>query len=287
MSRISYIDGRYVDHADAYTHIEDRGYQFADGMYEYIAFYNRRLLDGEAHLARLSRSLSMLSIPQPMSLAALKIVIAELIERNGRDDGGLYMQVTRGVARRDHPFPKDTRPVLSMTICAAKLPKPKEIENGVFVIVQPDIRWGRCDIKTIALLANVLAKQEAASANAREAWLVREDGVVTEGAVSNSYIVSNGTLITHPENNRILPGVTRTVVLKLAREVGIPVEERPFTLAEANAAQEAFLTSTSVGVLPVTRIAEQVVGNGKPGEITKRLMNIMAEHIYAQTGKIW
>lgn len=281
--RIAYVNGCYLDHAQAGVHVEDRGYQFSDGIYEYIAFYNGILLDGDLHFARLERSLKALEIPLPASLAAMGIIARELIGRNGRDDGGLYIQVTRGVARRDHPFPKNTKPALVMTVCGAKTPKESESKNGVKVITRPDIRWARRDIKSISLLANVLAKQDATREGVREAWLMVGD-VVTEGAVSNAYIVSNGELVTHPANEFILGGVTRDVVLRLARTANIPVVERPFSLAEAKAADEAFITSTSANVLPVVKIDE--VSLGKPGPVTRTLQELYGVHIHAQTGKI-
>lgn len=284
MPQIAYVNGRYVPHAKAGVHIEDRGHQFADGIYEYIAFYNRRLLDAEPHLKRMERSLKELSIAAPMSPAAMKLVIAELISRNSREDGGLYVQVTRGSARRDHPFPKDTKPSLVMTVCASKLAKAAEVEKGVAVITYPDRRWTRRDIKSISLLANVIAKQEASSKKCREAWLLEGD-VVTEGAVSNSYIIKNGTLITHPANEHILGGIVREVVLRLAGKAAIPVEERPFTLKEVHSAAEAFLTSTSANILPVVRIDDQSIGSGKPGPVTAKLLALYSEHVFAQTGK--
>lgn len=285
MTRIAYVSGRYVPHAHAVTHIEDRGYQFADGIYEYTAFYNRRFLDLDLHLARLERSLAKLSIPQPMSRHALTIVLEELVEQNGRDDGAVYLQITRGIARRDHPFPDGVSPVLTMTVCGPKTPKPQEIEQGARVIVQPDIRWDRCDIKSLALLANVLAKQQAAKAKAREAWLVLPDGTVTEGSVSNAYIVTDEGIVTHPADEYILGGVTRDVALRIARENGIRVAERPFNIVEAKKAKEAFLTSTSANVLPVTEIDGVKIGGGKPGETTRKLMALYNGHVQAETGK--
>jgi D-alanine transaminase len=285
MSRTAYINGAYVPQHEAVTHIEDRGYQFADGVYEYIAFYNGRFLDLDAHLARLWSSLEKLRIAPPMSPAALRIVIAELVARNRRTDGGLYLQISRGVARRDHAFPAGTKPVLSMTVCAPKTPKAHELKEGVRVISRPDIRWGRCDIKSLALLPNILAKQDVAEAKAREAWLILTDGTVTEGSASNAFIVTGGTLRTHPADHHILPGITRDIVLRLAREHGIPAEERAFTLAEAKAAQEGFITSTSPNVLPVTRIDDTVLGDGAPGPVTQRLMALYFAHILALTGR--
>ena len=286
MARIAYVNGRYVHHHEAMVHVEDRGYQFADGIYEYIAFYNRTLLDGELHFKRLERSLRALQIAMPMSQAALQLVVRELIRRNGREDGGLYVQVTRGVARRDHPFPKHTKPALVMTVCAAKTPKLHEVEKGVKVITYPDNRWSRRDIKSVALLANVLAKQEATRKNTREAWLVENGDTISEGAVSNAYIVTAaGALITHPPDEHILGGVTRDGVLRLARKAGIPVEERPFSLADMRAAAEAFITSTSANVLPVVQIDDTRVGDGYPGGVTKQLQKLYAAHIFKQTGK--
>lgn len=285
MANITYVNGRYLPKQQATVHIEDRGYQFADGIYEYIAFYNQRLLDGSQHLARLERSLEELSIDLPMSVPAMQRVIKELIARNGRRHGGLYMQVTRGVAKRDHPFPKASAPSFVMTICAPKFPKPHEIKNGVHVITQPDMRWGRCDIKSIALLANVLAKQEATKHQAREAWLIASDDQITEGAVSNTYIVNKaGTVITHPLNNRILGGVTRDTVIGLARKNGVDVIERPFTLSDIKQATEAFMTSTSINVLPVVKIDGTPVGSGVPGDITKKLQRIYVQYILKHTG---
>lgn len=286
MTRVAYINGRYVNSAQAHTNIEDRGYQFADGIYEYFAFFNRKLLDAEPHLIRLERSLAELSIPTPMSMQALRFCMEELIARNALQDGGLYLQITRGVARRDHPFPKATKPVLSMTVCGPKVAKPQERENGVKIITQPDIRWSRCDIKSVGLLANVLAKQQASSQGAREAWLFKPNGTITEGAVSNAFIVTEEGIITHPKDHHILGGVAREATLTLARDAGMSVHERPFTLAEAKAAREAFITSTSANVLPVTTIDGAPVGNGKPGPVTLRLMELFHHHIADQTGKL-
>ncbi|MFW0777133.1 MAG: D-amino-acid transaminase [Rickettsiales bacterium] len=285
MARIAYVNGQYVNQLEASVHIEDRGYQFSDGIYEYMAFYNRRLLDGDLHLQRMKRSLAALNIPQPMSAESMLVVINELIARNSREHGGLYIQITRGVARRDHPFPKDTKPSLVMTICAPKFAKPHEFAEGVKVITYPDRRWQRRDIKSVSLLANVLAKQEAVVNNVREAWLLRDGDTVSEASVSNAYIVDkDGTLITHPADEHILGGVTRDVVLRLARTSGVKVIERPFTMSEVKEAAEAFITSTSINILPVVKIDEHRVGAGKPGEVTLKLRQLYEEYIYKQTG---
>lgn len=286
MARVSYVNGKYTLHSEAMAHIEDRGYQFADGIYEYCAFYNRTLLDADLHFKRLQRSLKELEIPEPMSAAAMKQVIKELIERNAKDDGGLYIQVTRGVARRDHPFPKGVRPVLSMTVCGAKTPKPSEIKNGVKAITRPDHRWHRRDIKSVSLLANVMAKNEASKQGVREAWLLLENGKFTEGSVSNIYIInSKDELITHPADYHILGGVTRDVVLKLARANGIKVIEKAFTMNDVKDAHEAFITSTSANVLPVVKVDDITIGKGKPGPVTHKLMDLYHAHIFSQTGK--
>lgn len=286
MARIAYVNGRYVDHALASVHIEDRGYQFSDGIYEYIAFFNQKLLDGDLHFKRLERSLKELQIAEPVSAGALKIIVRELITKNGRDDGGLYIQVTRGVAKRDHVFPKSVRPALVMTVCGAKTPKAHEFESGVKVITQPDNRWVRRDIKSVSLLANILAKQEASSQKVREALLLEKDGTVNEGSASNFFIVTKSdVLVTHPADENILGGVTRDVVLKLARKAGIEVDEREFNITEAKAAAEAFITSTSVNVLPVVKIDDRLVGKGKVGEVTQKLGELYNAYIYKQTGK--
>ena len=285
MAKIAYVNGRYEHMQEASVHIEDRGYQFSDGIYEYIAFYNRTLLDGDLHLARMERSLKEMAMPAPMASRALQLVIAELIERNGREHGGLYIQVTRGVCARNHAFPKQVKPSLVMTICSAKTPKPAEFEEGVRVITYPEQRWARRDIKTISLLANIIAKQESSKRQAREAWLYEKDNTVTEGAVSNAYIVSkSGELITHPADEHILGGVTRDIVLKLARKEGIKLAERPFNVAEIKQAAEAFITSTSINVLPVVRVDDMAVGGGKVGEVTRRLQELYNAHVFKQTG---
>lgn len=287
MARIAYVNGRYVMHHEAAVHIEDRGYQFADGVYEYIAFYNRVLLDGQQHMQRLQRSLKELEIPMPVAPAAMGIIIRELITRNHRTDGGLYIQITRGVAKRDHPFPKNTRSSLVMTVCAPKTPKPQEVTGGVKVITAPDNRWGRCDIKSISLLANVLAKQEATAKHTREAWLVKDNREVSEGAVSNAYIITkDGVLVTHPLDEQVLGGITRDVVLRLARAAGVPVEERAFNMVEVKSAQEAFITSTSANILPVVKVDDMLIGSGKPGPITQKLQQLYQAYIFKQTGRM-
>jgi D-alanine transaminase len=275
MSRDAYVNGRYVPHAQARVHVEDRAYQFADGVYEVIAVHGGRLVDEEPHLDRLDHSLSSLRIEWPMSRAALKLAMRELIRRNLVTNGIIYLQVSRGVAPRDHAFPKShPRPALVMTTRHARPPNLKLLEQGGAAITIPDIRWQRCDIKSVSLLPNVLGKQQAAEAGAYEAWQVAEDGTVTEGTSTNAWIVTgDGKVVTRPLSYDILAGITRRTVLKLAAEEGLKIEERPFTVDEARKAREAFLTSTTSFVLPITRLDGKPIADGKPGALSRRLRN--------------
>jgi D-alanine transaminase len=276
MSRVAYVNGQYVPHQRAHVHIEDRGYQFADGVYEVIAVRNGRFVDGEWHMERLMRSLNELSLPAPMSPAALTVVLHETVRRNHIRDGSVYLQITRGVARRDHAFPtKAPRPAVVVTAKRGSGPSPAVVETGVTVVSVPDIRWDRCDIKSVALLPNVMAKQAAKSADAYEAWQVDEKGYVTEGSSANAWIIDkDGTIVTRPAENAILNGITRRRLLELARDAGFAVEERPFTLDEAKSAREAFITSTSAFVLPVVKIDDTVIGNGRPGSRSSELREL-------------
>jgi len=268
MSRIAYVNGRYVPHADAAVHVEDRGYQFADGVYEVVLVYDGAMVDEVPHLDRLDRSLAELRIAQPMSRPALRSVMRELLRRNRIRTGLIYMQVTRGVARRDHPFPKNAEPSLVMTAKRVTLPTAAAVENGVRVISIRDIRWERCDIKTVALLPNVLGKQQAREAGAYEAWQVDDDGYVTEGTSTNAWIVTkDGELITRSANQAILNGITRLSLLKLAEREKLRFVERPFTVEEARQAREAFISSATAFVTPVTQIDDAVIGNGKAGSV--------------------
>ena len=279
MPRFAYVNGRYRPHAEAVVHIEDRGYQFADAVYEVIAVHRGRLVDETPHLERLDRSLAGLKINWPMAPAALKSVMRELARRNSLWQGAIYLQISRGVAPRDHAFPKRrVAPALVMTTRGAKRVAADAISRGVAVITIPDLRWKRCDIKTVGLTANVLGKQGAIEAGAFEAWQVNEQGEVTEGTSTNAWIVTReGRVVTHPPSPAILNGVTRLTVLRLAAESQIAVEERPFTLTELNRAQEAFLTSTSSGVLPVTEVDGRPVGGGRPGPVGSRLRELYLE----------
>jgi D-alanine transaminase len=280
MARIAYVNGRYRPLQSAAVAAEDRGYQFADGVYEVIKVLSGQPRDLERHLDRLARSLAALEIPPPMTRRALASVLHETLRRNRLSNALVYLQVTRGTAPRNHVFPKRARPSLVVTVRRPAFPGEREREEGVGVITQPDLRWGRCDIKSISLLPNVLARQSAAAAGCREAWLIDGAGNVTEGSASNAYIVdAAGRLITHPLNERILGGVTRSVVLELARHEGIEVVEEPFSLDQAYAAREAALSSTSSWLLPVTSIDGRPVSNGMPGHVVRRLMALYAGHL--------
>ena len=285
MSRVAYVNGRYLRHSEAKVAVEDRGYQFADGVYEVCEVRGGRLVDESRHMARLDRSLRELKIARPMSPSALGVVLRETIRRNRVRDGIVYLQVTRGTARRDFPFPAEiTRPSLVVTARNNDLERLEQIAaEGVSVITVPDLRWKRVDIKSVALLPNVLAKQTAREQGAREAWLVDSQGRITEGSSSNAWIVSrDGKLITHPLGQDILPGITRSVVIDMIKSQGLTFEERSFTVEEAYEAREAFITSASQIVLPVVSIDGRPVGNGAPGLVTSALRRDY--HRYAEIG---
>lgn len=273
MSRIAYVNGRYLPHRRAQVHIEDRGYQFADGVYEVVLVHRGRLIDEEPHLDRLDRSLRELRIARPMARAALSQILREVVRRNDIDTGLVYMQVTRGVARRDHPFPaKPAKPAVVLTAKRIVVPNEEKVEQGARVITIPDIRWERCDIKTVALLPNVLGKQQAREAGAFEAWQVDRAGMVTEGTSTNAWIVTpTGELVTRQADQAILNGVTRLSLIKLARKEGLRLVERPFSVAEAKGAREAFISSATAFVTPVTQIDDRVIGNGRAGSLSLRL----------------
>jgi D-alanine transaminase len=286
MSRIAYVNGRYLSRRDAKVAIEDRGYQFSDGVYEVCEVRGGRLIDERRHMARLDRSLRELRMTRPMSLAALGIVLRETVRRNRVHDGIVYVQVTRGVAPRDFPFPAaDIRPSLVVTARSNDIERLEQIAaEGIAVITAPDIRWQRVDIKSVALLPNVLAKQTAREQGAREAWLTDAQGRVTEGASSNAWIVNrDGKLITHPTGHDILSGITRSVVIDVIKGQGLAFEERAFTVEEAYAAREAFITSASQVVTPVVSINGRPVGNGAPGLIAAALRRDY--HRYAEASE--
>ena len=281
MARIAYVNGRYVPHRAAAVHVEDRGYQFADGVYEVCEVREGRLVDERRHLQRLVRSLGELRIALPMSLAALGVVLRETVRRNRVQHGLAYLQVTRGVARRDFLFPAaETQP--SVVVTARNLDRVKQERSaaeGIAVVTVPDNRWDRVDIKSVSLLPNVLAKEAARAAGAREAWFVDRDGLVTEGASSNAWIVTrDGKLVTRPADRGILRGITRTVVLDVAAAQNLSLEERKFSVAEAYEAREAFVTSASQIVMPVVSIDGRPIGNGAPGLVANALRRDFHNH---------
>ncbi|MGO3930932.1 D-amino-acid transaminase [Rhodopseudomonas pseudopalustris] len=274
MSRIAYVNGRYQDMRDASVNIEDRGYQFADGVYEVCEVRTGKLVDMPRHLTRLQRSLRELRIALPMPLSSLAVILHEVVRRNRVRFGIVYLQISRGVARRDHGFPlKPVRP--SVVVTARTIDPAKGAANaarGIKVITVPENRWPRVDIKSTALLPNVLAKQAAREAGAYEAWYVDGDGFVTEGSSSNAWIVTKeGRVVTRPDSSGILSGVTRGVLIEALEALQIRFEERPFTPAEAVDAAEAFITASSMIVMPVVTIDGHAIGSGKPGPVARRL----------------
>ena len=281
MARIAYVNGRYVPHRTAAVHVEDRGYQLADGVYEVCEVREGRLIDERRHMQRLVRSLGELRIALPMSLAALGVVLRETVRRNRVKHGLVYLQVTRGVARRDFLFPvPETEP--GVVVTARNLDRGKQERSaaeGIAVVTVPDNRWDRVDIKSVSLLPNVLAKEVARAAGGREAWFVDRDGFVTEGASSNAWIVTrDGKLVTRPADHGILRGITRTVVLDVAAAQNLRLEERKFSVAEAYEAREAFVTSASQIVMPVVSIDGRPIGNGAPGLVANALRRDFHRH---------
>jgi D-alanine transaminase len=283
MSRIAYVNGRYVPHRRARVHVEDRGFQFADAVYEVIAVRGGGLVDEVLHLQRLARSLRELRMAAPMAEGALKALLREVVRRNGVHDGILYLQISRGAAPREFAFPKRARPTLVITARRQRGPDPRQLEEGVAVITIPDIRWARPDIKSVALLPNALGKQQARDAGAYEAWQVDRDGNITEGTSSNAWIVTAaGEVVTRQADTSILNGITRLGLIALLAGEGLRLVERPFSVAESKAAREAFLTSTTNFVLPVVRIDDAPIGNGYPGSVVRRLRQAYEAHVAAQ-----
>jgi D-alanine transaminase len=282
MSRIAYVNGRYLPQRLAAVNVEDRGYQFGDGVYEVVHVHDGRLIDEDRHLDRLERSLGEIRLPMPMPRAALSLVLREVARRNRVTEGLLYMQVTRGVARRDHAFPsKPVPPALVVTIKRIP-PYPTVVDSwSAAAILMPDLRWARRDIKSVNLLPNVLARQAAKEQGALEAVLYDEaTGIVTEGAATNFWIVDeHGVLRTRHLDHAILPGCTRDALLAELREAGIPHEERAFTVEEARRAREAFITSATSFVKPITRLDGRPVGDGAVGPVTRRLFDLFARHV--------
>ena len=274
MTRTIYVNGRYLPYAEAAIHAEDRGFQFADAVYEVCEVKAGRLVDETGHMGRLARSLAELGMPQPMAPGAWGRVMRETIRRNRVRDGLVYLQVSRGAGPRTFLFPPaDTPPTV---VCLARSVSPVQMEAaaevGIGVKTMPDPRWERCDIKTVMLLPAALAKEAARAEGAKEAWFFGADGFVTEGASSNAWIVDGeGRLVTREVSNAILRGITRTTLIDVLKREGLELVERPFTVAEAKAAREAFVTSATNIVMPVVAIDGQPVGNGAPGLLTQRL----------------
>lgn len=271
MSRIVYVNGDYVAEEDAKISIFDRGFLFADAVYEVTSVVQGKLIDSEGHLRRLRRSLSELGISSPASDEQITEIHQQLIARNNLDEGGIYLQVTRGAADRDFAYAKDMKASLVLFTQRKNLTSPPIVKQGIAVVSAPDIRWKRRDIKTVGLLAQSLAKQAAIDAGASDTWMV-EDGFVTEGSSNNAFIVNqDGAIVTRQLGNEILHGITRASVLKLVKEQGLELQERAFTIDEAIAAREAFSTSASSFVMPVISIDGHTIGDGKPGPLALRL----------------
>lgn len=281
MNRIAFVNGQYTPHNEAAVHVEDRGYQFADGIYEVVPVVNGRLIDGIGHMERLRRSLGELEIPEPMSERALNLVIGEVIRRNRVRNGFVYIQITRGVSPRDHAFPEAPEPAV-VIYARPKGPagRRRNAEDGVTVITAPDQRWARCDIKTVSLLPNCMAKQAARTAGAYEAFMIDQDGMVTEGSSTNAWIVTqDGVLVTRPVSNRILNGITRLSLMALAERTDLKIEERAFSRDELYAAREVFLTSSSGMAMPVVQVDDRVIGNGRPGSVSSRIVALFEDYI--------
>ncbi|MEM7300253.1 MAG: D-amino-acid transaminase [Pseudomonadota bacterium] len=288
MSRIAYVNGRYVPHHDAMVHVEDRGYQFADGVYEVCEVRHRHLLDMTPHLERLQRSLSELRIEMPVAPHVLPLILDETVRRNRVVDGLVYIQISRGVWRRDHPFPPPfVRPALVVTARSSDREAADAMaRNGVSVITVPENRWPRVDIKSVSLLPNVLAKQEAKEAGSTEAWFIDADGLVTEGSSTNAWIITKeGVLVTRPAESGILRGITRTRVLALCDEFDLKFEERAFAPEEALEAKESFITAATSVVMPVVEVDGQPIANGHPGEIALKLRDNFFE--LAEKRRAW
>jgi len=276
MTPTAYVNGRFVPLADATVHIEDRGFQFADGVYEVVACLNGHFLDMNAHLARLERSASAIALPLPCPRDELAGLIGETWRRNPFPDAMIYVQLTRGAAPRTHLPADGIRPTLVIT--ARELPRPSQTQlaHGASAITLRDFRWKRCDIKSIALLASVMGKQEAARRNADEAFWLDEHDHVLEGCSTNVFAVIGERLVTHPLDHQVLGGITRAMLIELATEAGIPVEERPWTLNEPGLS-ECMLTSTTNAVLPVCRVDARPVGTGRPGAVAIELRQRMLQ----------
>ena len=278
MKKITFINGKFVNHNKAFINVEDRGLLFSDSIYELISVFDKKIIDLDLHLKRLFVSLKKIKLNPNFSKNKIKSVLKKLSDLNIKNNGYIYIQVTRGVAERKHEFPDKYHP--STIIFTKHLKINKEIyEKGVKIITIPDIRWLRRDIKTTSLLPNVLSKQLAVEKNAFESWLI-DNGNITEGSASNAWIIKNSnTIVTHPANNKILRGITRDTIIKILKKNGFIIKEKPFNLIEAKNAKEAFLTSSTLSVLPVVKIDNYNIANGKPGDITKKIINLYNDYI--------
>ena len=280
MSRISYVNGNYCEHKDSFVHIEDRGYQFADGVYEVFGVINKKVVDYKGHINRLFRSLNEVQINSPINKSSYYFHIKRLIRINRIDEGLIYLQITRGVAERDFKFPKKTRPSLVMIARSISLDTYENtFKRGIRVKTIKDLRWKRVDIKSLNLLPPVLAKQYAVDNDCAEAWLLDEDGYITEGSSSNAWIVKNKTVITRPVSNSILNGITRSTLIKSLMKIGYKYSERRFNLKDIKDADEAFITSATQFVMPVVKVNNIKVGNGNVGEFAKLFKEIYFKSI--------
>jgi len=285
MSRIVYVNGAYLPEEKAKISVFDRGFLFADGVYEVSSVLRGKLIDNQGHLARLRRSLNELDMAAPASDAEIETIQKALIEKNNVDEGLVYLQVTRGAADRDFAYPEEVKPSLVMFTQQKNVIASPQADKGISVISVDDIRWKRRDIKSVGLLASCMAKMQAKAAGDDDAWLV-EDGYVTEGSSNNAFIVNaEGNLVTRQLGNEILAGITRKAVLKLAREQRIKIEQRPFDIEEAVSAREAFITSATTFVMPVISIDGNPVADGKPGEVTRRLRELYIETALGSIGE--
>ena len=279
MKNITFINNKFVNHSKAKISVDDRGFLFADSIYELISVFNKRIIDIEQHLNRLALSLKKVKIKYKVNKQKLRIIINKLIKLNKIYNGYIYIQITRGVAERKHEFPKKYNPTIIIFTKHLDIDK-KIYKKGVKIITIPDLRWLRRDIKTTSLLPNVLSKQIAIEKNAFESWLI-DNKKITEGSASNAWIINNSkTIITHPANNKILKGVTRDTLIKILKKNGLNVKEKAFNLIEAKNAKEAFLTSSTLSILPVIKIDNYNIANGKPGDITKKIMNLYNNYIF-------
>ena len=289
VGRVAYVNGRYLRHDLASVHIEDRGLQFADAIYEVFGVFGGHIFDEDEHLDRLERSLREIRMPMPVARDALKLVVREIARRNRVEEGLIYLQVTRGAYRRDHALPEgDARPTLILTARPIDMAAfEQRRHDGIRVVTRPDERWARCDIKSTGLLANALAKTAARDQGAYEAWLVDRDGKVSEGSSTTAWIVDrDGRLITRDLDNAVLPGVTRRVLVEVAESAQMPILERRFTVADAQQAREAFITAATIGALPVVEIDGTTIGNGKPGPVARRLQDLYRRAAAAKAGSL-